>query len=512
MKKIGFLFCLFLFVLVLTNHRVFGQDIGREIPYRYGFIDPTGKYVIQSQFDSAGNFYDGLAQVRIERGSTRYAGYIDRSGQYVIPPQFDDFSENFSEGLATVKHNGKFGYIDQTGKFVIPPKFEKADSFSEGLAGVYLKKKKGYINKQGEFVIKPKFKGGTQFVEGVAIVWTGVGEQMRLIDKTGEYITPSFDYINDRLDEIFPEFDEEGLARIGFGGQICQQCNSDVINSKWGYIDRTGKIVIPPKFDEKPKPFSDGRASIYIPNEPDDLYMKRSGKYGYIDKTGEFVIPPKYDSADAFSEGLASVGINDSNSSLRINMGYIDVSGKYVIPPPKGGGGRFSEGLAKNINIIDLYGYLDRTGQWAIPPKFKSADNFKDGLAKVTIEEKKGFLQEKPENKYGLIDKTGKYVVEPLFDEIYDFSEGIAAVRLGEKWGYIDRTGKYIAEPQFDLAGKFQSGMAIVGMKNCQGQECEAGTKHSFSFPFQHQSCNLMGKIQGFLGRVGVKLSTLILN
>lgn len=33
-------------------------------------------------------------------------------------------------------------------------------------------------------------------------------------------------------------------------------------------------------------------------------------KYGFIDKTGEIVIKPQFDEVDVFSEGLACVTIN----------------------------------------------------------------------------------------------------------------------------------------------------------------------------------------------------------
>ena len=46
----------------------------------------------------------------------------------VIPPQFDS-AENFHEGLAIVKINNKYGYIDKTGKMIILPQFDKLMTF-----------------------------------------------------------------------------------------------------------------------------------------------------------------------------------------------------------------------------------------------------------------------------------------------------------------------------------------------------------------------------------------------
>ena len=47
-------------------------------------------------------------------------------------------------------------------------------------------------------------------------------------------------------------------------------------------------------------------------------------KYGYIDKTGKEVIAPKYDNADLFLFGLAEVGLNGKT-------GFIDSTGREVI-------------------------------------------------------------------------------------------------------------------------------------------------------------------------------------
>ena len=53
---------------------------------------------------------------------------VNPTGKYIINPQFED-SSNFSEGLAAVKSGGKWGYIDKTGAIVVNPQFDSAYSF-----------------------------------------------------------------------------------------------------------------------------------------------------------------------------------------------------------------------------------------------------------------------------------------------------------------------------------------------------------------------------------------------
>ena len=62
-------------------------------------------------------------------------GFIDKSGKVVIEPQFDNVSA-FSEGLAQVEKDDKWGFIDKNGKVVIEPQYDYVRDFSEGLAEV----------------------------------------------------------------------------------------------------------------------------------------------------------------------------------------------------------------------------------------------------------------------------------------------------------------------------------------------------------------------------------------
>ena len=67
------------------------------------------------------------------------------------------------------------------------------------------------------------------------------------------------------------------------------------MQDKYGYIDRSGKMVIPPQFKDA-GPFSDGLARVLL------------GKQGgYIDKSGQLVIKgEEFEEARLFSEGLAA--------------------------------------------------------------------------------------------------------------------------------------------------------------------------------------------------------------
>ena len=75
-----------------------------------------------------------------------------------------------------------------------------------------------------------------------------------------------------------------------------KRADGSVGPSKYGYIDHSGKWVIPRSFVAADD-FHEGLAAV----------MGRDGTWGYIDKAGEFVIAPRFEAASEFSEGLAAV-------------------------------------------------------------------------------------------------------------------------------------------------------------------------------------------------------------
>ncbi len=187
-----------------------------------------------------------------------------------------------------------------------------------------------------------------------------------------------------------------------------------------------------------------------------DLFIiKVNKKYGFIDKTGKILIEPKFEFANDFVEGLALVSIrNDELKSV-----YIDDTGKIVISL-KSGGNNYSEGLAA-IGVGEFtmhgggdhkFGFVDKTGQLAFEINFKEARAFSEGLSAVMNEE----------GKWGYIDKTGKVVIPFQFEDAFGFSEGLACVLTNELFGFIDKFGKIVIEPRFASPSQFKEGLAAV--------------------------------------------------
>lgn len=326
--------------------------------------------------------------------------------------------------------NYKHGFIDNTGKIVIKPKFDTggliSQGFSDGLARVGIGNKCCYIDRKGKtkFVLDTeRFASASKFSEGLASVGCIVGreEKYGYIDKTGQIV----------IDAQFSGASDfsEGLARVQIGGTA-----SGFIGGTYGYIDKTGEYVVEPKFDWA-HDFSEGLACVQIGGERGGLLAeiggKVGGKFGYIDKSGNYVIEPQFKWATSFSEGLAVVIIDRK-------AGFINKSGEIAIEAKFDGADLFSDGLAC-VLVGEKRGYIDKTGKYVIEPRFKwAANRFSEGLAAVY-----------DGNKFGFIDKTGNFVIEPQFDLPGNFTNGLSRVNMGGSWGYIDKTGKFVWKSKY---------------------------------------------------------------
>ncbi|MGB6221100.1 WG repeat-containing protein [Haloferula sp.] len=279
----------------------------------HGYIGVDGNFLIGGDsgkplpegFETLGNFGENkLAPFSKRVGDKALWGYMDHTGKVVLEPQWY-FATPFSQGLAAVsvgevRYNqgraptGTYHYIDQKGKVAIEGGWIEASPFSkDGLAAVRLmpedparRAKKDWVFVRtdgsllipGDFMDRPAvFRDGTavlpnQIIDtsgktiftapermwlsdcdddsGVCILWRSpfgndTAIQRLVHRKTGRCFGPVFRYAR-----IFPF--HEGRAVFEAIG-----------TKKFGFIDRHGKVVVEAKLSTK-NPFKNGY--FYNPN------------------------------------------------------------------------------------------------------------------------------------------------------------------------------------------------------------------------------------------------------
>jgi len=293
-----------LLLLVLYTALSFASSVG---------IDPTKRKGAGPLFQAARN---------------GYWGYIDQTGKVVVEPRFEA-ARDFFHGLAAVRSNGKWGYINEKGAFVIPARFDNARDFLEDLAPVRVDRAWGYIDTSGHTAIAPRFQAAAEFHEGRArvYVWSRIdcGAEytnrslpanlvrwlLRLPDEFQPYDTRCV--IQDRRVGFIDKAGKYVIAlrpsRISdFSEGFATVCDGKDLDWKCGFMDRNGRIVISQQFYGV-EPFSEGLALVTITQRlvGNQLLQTR----GFIDKTGRVVIPGPYKWARSFSEGLAAVALQD---------------------------------------------------------------------------------------------------------------------------------------------------------------------------------------------------------
>ncbi|MEW5821812.1 MAG: WG repeat-containing protein [Cyanobacteriota bacterium] len=235
-----------------------------------------------------------------------------------------------------------------------------------------------------------------------------------------------------------------------------------IYNGKYGYIDRSGNIVIEPNnVFTHAQNFSEGLALVTTGEQGNIHSLKR----GYIDINGDFAIESAFYLADHFSEGLAPVAMHNFKSlKAPIESGYINKQGNWIIKDNRffQKPGRFKDNIAIvcyfDENSGYQYSFINRTGEFVFNFGFDYLTQFSEGLA----------VAQKSQNKYGFINKDGIFTIHQNFYEAEPFSDGLACVRpdLQHGYGFIDKAGDYIIDPIFDSARSFSDGMAVVEINN----------------------------------------------
>ena len=209
------------------------------------------------------------------------------------------------------------------------------------------------------------------------------------------------------------------------------------MNNKFGIIDKSGREIIPCKYD------------IIIPCRDEGVILAQlEGKWGLFSLTGDEIVPCKYDDLLEYTDGLAAAELDGK-------YGFIDNQGREIIPFVYDDATSFHEGMARvgKGNLLDRrYGYVNREGQEVISCKFLFAADYSEGLASVYTEDEEELF----------IDKKGQVIITSEYYVAGNFDHGLAKIEENDKFGLIDKTGSVIVPCIYDGLGSFEQGVAVV--------------------------------------------------
>jgi hypothetical protein len=278
----------------------------------------------------------------------------------------------------------------------------------------------GLITEDGRELFAPRYGRIHEFDSGgLAAVRRDEGnppDRVRWgwIDRSGREVIPS------RWEAIL-EFGPDGWTAV------CEK-------ERWGFVDRTGKVVIEPRF-ESVMPFDASGLAHAVEN----------GKVGFINRRGEWVIKPEWDSPGTDEFGTESIALVQRGRQF----GWIDRSGKLVVPLTNLESDDLEDGKSREALALGLIkwrrvgkvGWLNRQGETVIPFEWDEAELIPAWSAiKVRRRDPASPLS----STVGLIDLSGRTLLPADFGALTVIHEELAIIKRNDWYGLINRRGELL--------------------------------------------------------------------
>lgn len=316
----------------------------------HGLLRWDGKTIIACVYDDIDlNKYVGFCSVK--RNGLK--GLMSKTGEELIPCAFDDFgviNKHFfwtrkdntygiysSEGdkVQPCKFNSFFIYEEKKKKEVLLSDFAQLDRRQHPDLYAVVSGKVGTLDSENfttklpcaydylsDFAPRMKITNGVLTEQRLAVC--RLNGKYGIVNSEGKQIQPmGFDELRkDVSDPSSKELPDMGSAR-------------DLhvrIGDKWGILTADGEQLAEVKFDSVGV-FHDGLAVV-----------KAAERYGYIDRSGAIVIPIQWMAAYDFSEGLAALRVDKKHFQ------FINTAGTVVIKSKKYDSvGRFRNGICRVV-------------------------------------------------------------------------------------------------------------------------------------------------------------------
>lgn len=305
---------------------------------KLGILNLNNEIILPLKYDEIFTYYEGESEeigcflmkenfVAVKKDGKW--GVVDLKNNEIIPFKYDSISYDFyneNMNLINVQLGEKWGLIDFKGKLITPIKYDYTTHFYNGLAEVSINEKVGLINSKGKEVLEVKYDA-VNVHTNQTLISVKLDKKWGVVDTNGKEIVPikyeKTSVLDNDIIKALSEYTAEGFEK-GYlmdkaGNNICYFAYNDVdhfsdglaavsnFDKKYGYIDKTGKVVIHLKYDYA-WDFQKGFAPV-----------KLNGKYGLIDKTGKEIVPIKYDHIFFVKEKNAyELGLNEKTQYFNL--------------------------------------------------------------------------------------------------------------------------------------------------------------------------------------------------
>lgn len=317
-----------------------------------GLIDITGKLVLEPADTALNVERDNVGARQIMARLATGMGVFDTAGRWLVEPKWD-YAGPMLNGRARVSKDGLTSFVDDTGQEAVPARdYHLVGEFHEPVVRACSASRDCWLmDINGEPVTDRKYALIQEFFDGVALA-TSADNSTLFIEIEGEEHLPG---------NITANPFSEGLSST-------QPSLDEVV-----YVDRDFKPVLQTRYAIGGS-FQEGLAAV-----------AKSGdsKFGYIDKSGKVQICFKFDFALGFQNGLAPACVGGA-------FGLVDPKGRWAARPKFLQIGDISPraAVARQAGKLDdcladpgsaLAGIIDRKGNWIVEPKYAYL-TFVDGL------------------------------------------------------------------------------------------------------------------------------------
>lgn len=383
-------------------------------------------------------------------------GYIDNSGKIIIQPKYNSGTDFFGE-YAAVRENGLYGIINTKGKYVLKPTYPIIQT---GLETYVIGKTannsalidlSGKINFRGNVLrcaIQPDYLFAYTDKNETYVFDKKTGKQVLYskyclsIPYKGNCIATNIDndgnretYLTDLRGNILVPENTYKLIDNYKDDVACVQIDNDT----YGAIDLLGKLLFTTKhnlFFYENTGFSEGYAVIELQKPKRNENDFNTRYYGYIDKTGKLVYSDTtFTKAYPFTNGQATVELHGGEYKI------IDRNFKEIVSYND----ETKLVLKNDYNLVQAdkgWRVLDKSGNEILRTEV-DVESLEEPIVGHLL-----FYSQYKEDKefFGFINLKTKEKTNAIFEKIdtEGFKDEILAVKINGTFAYVNESGKIV--------------------------------------------------------------------